>query len=57
MPSYMLDTDMSSYIMKRSHTAVLHRLQSVQVSEVSISVITKCELLYGVEVSPATSAG
>ena len=52
MPAYMLDTDISSYIMKRSHPVVLRRLQSVEVSEVSISAITKSELLYGVEVSP-----
>jgi tRNA(fMet)-specific endonuclease VapC len=48
----MLDTDISSYIMKRSHDAVLRRLQKVPVGEVCISVITKSELLYGVEVSP-----
>jgi tRNA(fMet)-specific endonuclease VapC len=52
MPSYMLDTDISSYIMKRSHADVLRRLQSVEVADVSISAITKCELMYGVEVSP-----
>lgn len=52
MPRYMLDTDTCSYIMKRSSPAVLNRLQSVRVSEVCISVITKSELLYGVESSP-----
>lgn len=52
MPRYMLDTDTCSYIMKRSSPAVLNRLQSVRVSDVCISVITKSELLYGVEVSP-----
>lgn len=52
MPRYMLDTDMCSYIMKRSSPAVLNRLQSVRVSDVCISVIAKSELLYGVEVSP-----
>ena len=52
MPEYMLDTDISSYIMKRSHDAVLRRLQTVPIGDVSISVITKSELLYGVEVSP-----
>jgi tRNA(fMet)-specific endonuclease VapC len=31
---------------------VLRRLQAVQVSDVCMSVITKAELLYGVEVSP-----
>jgi tRNA(fMet)-specific endonuclease VapC len=52
MPLYMLDTDMCSYIMKRSHPTVLKRLQAVPVSDVCMSVITKAELLYGVEVSP-----
>jgi tRNA(fMet)-specific endonuclease VapC len=52
MPRYMLDTDTCSYIMKRSNDAVLRRLSAVAVSDVCISVITKSELLYGVEVSP-----
>jgi tRNA(fMet)-specific endonuclease VapC len=52
MPRYMLDTDTCSYIMRRSHDAVLNRLKKVPVSDVCISVITKSELLYGVEVSP-----
>lgn len=52
MPRYLLDTDTCSYIMKRSSPAVLNKLQSVRVSDVCISVITKSELLYGVEVSP-----
>jgi predicted nucleic acid-binding protein len=38
--------------MKRSSEAVLKRLQKVPVSNACISVITKSELLYGVEVSP-----
>ena len=52
MPRYMLDTDICSYIMKRSNDAVLKRLSTIPVSDVCISVITKSELLYGVEVSP-----
>ena len=52
MPVYMLDTDISSFIMKRSHDDVLNRLQTVAVSDVCISAITKAELMYGVEVSP-----
>ena len=51
-PRYMLDTDTCSYIMKRSNEAVLKRLKKVPVSEVCISVISKSELLYGVELSP-----
>ena len=52
MPRYMLDTDTCSYIMKRSSAPLLRRLQAVPVSDVCMSVITKSELLYGVEVSP-----
>lgn len=52
MPRFMLDTDTCSYIMKRSHPLVVKRLQSIAVGEVCMSVITKAELLYGVEVSP-----
>ena len=52
MPRFMLDTDTCSYVMKRSHPLVLKRLQAVSVSDVCMSVVTKAELLYGVEVSP-----
>ena len=48
----MLDTDTCSYIMKRSNQAVVKRLRAVTVTDICISVITKSELLYGVEVSP-----
>ncbi|HWZ44543.1 MAG TPA: type II toxin-antitoxin system VapC family toxin [Candidatus Saccharimonadales bacterium] len=51
MSRYMLDTDICSYIMKRSNHQVLNRLQSVSVSDVCISVVTKAELLFGVEIS------
>jgi tRNA(fMet)-specific endonuclease VapC len=52
MPRYMLDTDTCSYIMKRTSDALLKRLTKVPVDDVCISVITKSELQYGVEVSP-----
>jgi tRNA(fMet)-specific endonuclease VapC len=52
MAVYMLDTDISSYIMKRSHDIVLRRLRKVPVGDVCISAITKSELMYGVEASP-----
>ena len=52
MLRFMLDTDTCSYVMKRSPQAVLDRLQAVPVGEVCISVVTRAELLYGVEVSP-----
>jgi tRNA(fMet)-specific endonuclease VapC len=52
MALYMIDTDISSYIMKRSHDAVLARLKKVPVRDVCISAITRSELMFGVEVSP-----
>ena len=52
MARYMLDTDTCSYVMKRSSLPVLRRLEAVPVADVCMSVITKFELLYGVEVSP-----
>jgi tRNA(fMet)-specific endonuclease VapC len=52
MLRFMLDTDTCSYIMKRSQPLVLKRLQAVDVDDVCMSVVTKAELLYGVEVSP-----
>jgi tRNA(fMet)-specific endonuclease VapC len=52
MARYMLDTDTCSYIMKRSNQTVVKRLRTIPVADVCISVITKSELLYGVEVSP-----
>jgi tRNA(fMet)-specific endonuclease VapC len=52
MARYMLDTDTCSYIMKRSNQTVVRWLRAVPVTDVCISVITKSELLYGVEVSP-----
>ncbi len=51
MPRYMLDTDICSCIMKRSNPQVLKRLQKVLISGMCISVVTKAELLCGVEVS------
>ena len=52
MQPYMLDADTCSYVMKRSSDVLLKRLKKTPVSDVCISVITKSELLYGVEVSP-----
>ncbi len=52
MLRYMLDTDTSSYVMKASNPDVLRRLQLHSTEDICISVITKSELMYGVEVSP-----
>jgi tRNA(fMet)-specific endonuclease VapC len=52
MALYMLDTDISSYIMKRSSPTLLQKLQTVAVGDLCISAITKSELMFGVEISP-----
>lgn len=52
MAVYMLDTDISSYIMKRTNAMVLQRLRRVSMGDLAISAITKGELMFGVEVSP-----
>ena len=51
----MLDTDICSYVMKRSSPVLIEHLRSVEVGEVCMSVVTKAELLYGVRVSPRAS--
>ena len=48
----MLDTDICSYVMKRNRPSVLEHLQRLTVQDVCISVITKCEILAGVALSP-----
>lgn len=48
---YMLDTDTCSYIMKRSHPALLERIQRVQLEKQAVSVVTMAELLFGVRLS------
>jgi tRNA(fMet)-specific endonuclease VapC len=52
VPAFMLDTDISSYIMKRTSDAVLRRLAKIPLVEVCISAITQSELMYGVAISP-----
>jgi tRNA(fMet)-specific endonuclease VapC len=49
---YMLDTDICSYVMKRSSQPLLKKLSEVAVAEVGMSVVTKAELLCGVRISP-----
>ena len=52
MPEYMLDTDITSYIMSSKSPALLQKLQTIPTSAVCISAITKSEIMYGVEISP-----
>ena len=52
MLRYMLDTDISSYIMNRASASAIRRLEAIAVGEMCVSAITRSELMYGVEVSP-----
>ena len=52
MPLFMVDTDICSYVMKRSNKRLLKKLAGVPLAEVCMSVVTKAELLFGVRVSP-----
>jgi tRNA(fMet)-specific endonuclease VapC len=51
MSLYMLDTDTCAFILRRSSTALLARIQAVPLQQQAASVITLAELLYGVQVS------
>ncbi len=50
---HMLDTDMSSYIIKNHPPAAAARLAALPPSAVCISVITRAELLYGLKRLPS----
>jgi tRNA(fMet)-specific endonuclease VapC len=52
MPAYMLDTDISWYIMSRTDAGVLRKLQTVAVEDDCVSAITRAELEFGVQLSP-----
>lgn len=52
MPRYMLDTDISSYLMKRSIPAVVERARPIPPSDLYISAIVLSELQAGVAASP-----
>ena len=49
MIKYILDTDICSYILKRNHSLVLDRFEAVDDKNISISIITYAELLFGAE--------
>ena len=52
MLRYMIDTDISSYAMKASNENVVTRMSLLDNGEACISVITRGELIFGLEVSP-----
>ncbi|SEJ29599.1 tRNA(fMet)-specific endonuclease VapC [Dyadobacter sp. SG02] len=48
---YLLDTNIVAYIIKKRPLEVLHKLQSLDWTEIAISSIVVAELWYGVEKS------
>ena len=52
MAVYMLDTDIASYIMKRSNDRVVEKIKAIPVSTMCISAVAESELWFGVESSP-----
>jgi tRNA(fMet)-specific endonuclease VapC len=51
MHLFLLDTDICSYIMKRSHAQLLNKLRKVELERIAVSVITEAELLHGTKLS------
>jgi tRNA(fMet)-specific endonuclease VapC len=51
MELYLLDTDICSYVMKRSHEKLLEKLRLVDLEKIAVSVVTEAELLYGLKLS------
>ena len=56
MGRFMLDTDISSYILRDRPAVVGSRLQRVRAADVCVSVVTEAELLYGVRLAGGNSA-
>lgn len=52
---YMLDTDMSSYIIRGHSRTVEAKLSATFPDEICISVITRAELLYGLKRLPSSN--
>jgi tRNA(fMet)-specific endonuclease VapC len=53
---YMLDTDTCAFILRRSSSVLLDRIQAVPLRQQAMSVITLAELLYGVQLSSRKKA-
>jgi tRNA(fMet)-specific endonuclease VapC len=51
MPRFMLDTDISSYILRDRPAVVGNRLRRVRGADICVSVITEAELQYGVRLA------
>ena len=51
--TYMLDTDICSYVIRSRHPALRSQIQHVAAENIVISVVTQAELLYGIKPFPS----
>ena len=52
MPLYMLDTDIASFVMKRTNLKAVQWLRALPTDATCISAIVESELRFGIAVSP-----
>lgn len=48
---FILDTDICSYIMRRSSARLLERIRAVSLDDQAVSIVTVAELLFGIRLS------
>lgn len=48
---YMLDTDTCAFILRRSSRTLLKRIQAVSLERQAMSIVTRAEPLYGLQLS------
>ncbi len=56
MPTYMLDTNIASFIIRGPNPALKERLRAVPMAQLCISAVTHGELLYGLARKPGATA-
>jgi len=56
MPTYMLDTNIASFIIRGPSLALKERLRVVPMAQLCISAVTHGELLYGLARKPGATA-
>ncbi len=52
-PTYVLDTDISSYFIKGRYRSIDRRIDSLAPAEFAISVMTRAELMFGLKKLPS----
>ena len=55
MALYLLDTDISSYLIRKRPVAVLARMDAVPLSQQVISVVTYAEIMFGLHRNPSVN--